>query len=77
MKNRECYSVGSSGASRSSDVWSLRYAGKLRHLGIGRAHRGQHVLMLIHDRDVRVLTTDGQHIAQHGIHPDRIYQPQR
>jgi transposase InsO family protein len=56
---------------------TLRYAGKLRHLGIGRAHRGQHVLMLIHERDVRVLTTDGQHIAQHHIDPNRTYQPRR
>jgi transposase InsO family protein len=56
---------------------TLRYAGKLRHLGIGRAHRGQHVLLLVHDRDVRVLTTDGQHIAEHHINPDRIYQPRR
>jgi transposase InsO family protein len=56
---------------------TLRYAGKLRHLGIGRAHRGQHVLMLIDDRDVRVLTTDGQHIAEHRIDPNRIYQPRR
>lgn len=54
---------------------TLRYAGKLRHLAIGRAHQGQHVLMLINDRDVRVLTTDGQHIAKHHIDPDRIYQP--
>jgi transposase InsO family protein len=56
---------------------TLRYAGKLRHLGIGRAHRGQHVLMLIDDRDVRVLTTDGHHIAQHHIDPNRTYQPRR
>ena len=56
---------------------TLRYAGKLRHLGIGRAHQGQHVLMLINDRDVRVLTTDGHHIAEHHIDPDRIYQPRR
>jgi len=56
---------------------TLRYAGKLRHLGIGRAHQGQHVLMLINDRDVRVLTTDGQHIAEHHIDPERIYQPRR
>jgi transposase InsO family protein len=56
---------------------TLRYAGKLRHLGIGRAHRGQHVLMLIDDRDVRVLTTDGHHIAEHRIDPNRTYQPRR
>ena len=33
--------------------------------------------MLINDRDVRVLTTDGQRIAEHRIDPDRIYQPRR
>jgi transposase InsO family protein len=56
---------------------TLRYAGKLRHLAIGRAHKGQHVLMLVNDRDVRILTTDGKHIAEHRIDPDRIYQPRR
>jgi len=56
---------------------TLRYAGKLRHLGIGRAHRGQHVLMLIDDRHIRVLTAHGQPIAEHRIDPDRIYQPRR
>ena len=56
---------------------TLRYAGKLRHLNIGRAHKGQHVLMLVNDRDVRVLTTDGKHIADHHIDPDRTYQPHR
>ena len=33
--------------------------------------------MLIDNRDVRVLTTNGQHIAQHHNDPDRIYQPRR
>jgi hypothetical protein len=56
---------------------TVRYAGKLRHPSIGRSHKGQHVLMLIDDRDVRVLTTDGQHIAEHRIDPDRICQPRR
>ena len=56
---------------------TLRYAGKLRHLGIGRAHQGQHVLMLIDDRNVRVLATDGQPIAEPRIDPDRISQPRR
>jgi transposase InsO family protein len=54
---------------------TLRYAGKLRHLAIGRAHKGRHVLILVNNRDVRVLTTDGEPIAEHHIDPDRIYQP--
>jgi transposase InsO family protein len=56
---------------------TLRYAGRLRHLAVGRAHKGQHVLMLVNDRDVRVLTTDGKHLAEHRIDPDRTYQPRR
>jgi hypothetical protein len=54
---------------------TLRYAGKLRHLGIGRAHKGCHVLLLVHDRDVRVLTSDGELIAELRIDPHRTYQP--
>lgn len=54
---------------------TLRYAGKLRHLGIGRAHKGRHVLLLAHDRDVRVLTSEGELIAELRIDPDRTYQP--
>ncbi|MDX2376760.1 IS481 family transposase [Microbacterium sp. LRZ72] len=30
---------------------TLRYAGKLRHLGIGKTHAGTAVLLLIHDRN--------------------------
>jgi transposase InsO family protein len=55
---------------------TLRYAGKLRHLGIGRVHKGRRVLVLVHDRDVRVLSVNGALIAQHRIDPDRTYQPQ-
>ena len=53
---------------------TLRYAGTLRHLGIGRAHAGRHVLLLVDDRDVRVLSAEGEFIAQFQIDPDRIYQ---
>ncbi len=55
---------------------SIRYAGQLRHLGIGRAHRGAPVLLLIHDD--RVTTTHsgtGKIIAEHRIDPTRDYQP--
>ncbi|MFC7876622.1 integrase core domain-containing protein [Isoptericola sp. NPDC057391] len=34
---------------------TLRIAGKLRHIGIGRPHAGTHVLLLIHDHDVRII----------------------
>jgi transposase InsO family protein len=53
---------------------TLRYAGHLRHLGIGRAHKGRHVLLLVHDRDVRVINSDGEPIATFRIDPARHYQ---
>lgn len=54
---------------------SLRYAGIMRHLGIGRAHAGTAVLMLIHDRDVTVSDAGtGEIIARHRIDPARDYQ---
>lgn len=60
------------------DPWgkvSLRYAGKLRHLGMGRAHIGEPVLMLIHDN--HVITSNaitGEIIAEHTINPTNNYQ---
>lgn len=54
---------------------SLRYAGKLRHLGIGRAHAGQPVLMLIHDQHVITSHADtGEVLAEHHIDPAKDYQ---
>lgn len=55
---------------------TLRYAGRLRHLGIARAHTGTPILMLI--RDTHVMTSDantGTVIAEHHPDPDRDYQP--
>ena len=37
-------------------VFTLRHNSRLHHIGIGRRHAGTHVLVLIHDRDIRVLT---------------------
>ena len=57
---------------------TLRYAGRLRHLGIGRAHAGTPILMLIHDAHVITSNADTGHvIAEHHIDPDRGYQPPR
>ena len=57
---------------------TLRYAGKLRHLGIGKAHAGTPVLLLVHDRDVVTShAITGEIIAEHTIDPARDYQPKR
>lgn len=57
---------------------TLRYAGTLRHLNIGRAHKGARVLALIHDRETMVIDlTTGMILAEHLIDPDRDYQPKK
>lgn len=55
---------------------TLRYAGKLRHLGIGRTHAGALVTLIIeNDHVITVETETGIIIAEHTIDPERTYQP--
>ncbi len=53
---------------------TLRYESRLLHIGIGRAHQGERVLLLIADRDVRVVSEDGELIRHLTINPTRDYQ---
>jgi hypothetical protein len=53
---------------------TLRYAGKLRHLGLGRRWKGTRVMLLVDDRAVRVLDGDGEFLAEFEIDPARTYQ---
>jgi hypothetical protein len=55
---------------------TLRYDSRLRHIGIGRAHIGRKVELLVADRDVRVIDADtGELIRSLTIDPTRDYQP--
>jgi transposase InsO family protein len=57
---------------------TIRYAGKLRHLGIGRTHQGTPVLLLMNGPHTIVTTRHtGEILAEHTINPDRDYQPQK
>ncbi len=49
---------------------TLRHEGKLLHL-IGRRHQGRRVLLLVADRDVRVLSELGELLAHITIDPTR------
>ncbi|MDN6680117.1 MAG: hypothetical protein L0L17_10600 [Yaniella sp.] len=54
---------------------TVRYAGRLRHLGIGTGHRGTRVLLLIHDN--RVTTSDattGEILTEHHLDATKDYQ---
>lgn len=57
---------------------SLRRAGRMHHIGIGRAHAGKTVLMLIDDLDIRVIDkTTGEILRHLTLDPSRDYQPRQ
>jgi Integrase core domain len=61
--------------SKTGNV-TLRVHGKLRHIGIGRTHKGTHVLMLVQDLDVRVVNAiTGELLRELTIDPAPDYQP--
>lgn len=60
-----------------SGVITLRHAGRLHHIGIGRTHARTHVILLIHDRDIRIVNAiTGELLRQLELNPDIDYQPQ-
>ena len=55
---------------------TLRYQSRLRHIGVGRAHAGTRVYLLVADRDVHILTAEeGELLGRLTIDPDKDYQP--
>jgi integrase-like protein len=60
----------------SNGTVTLRHDSKLHHIGIGRAHRGRPIKLLIADRDVRILDPEtGEPIRRLTLDPSRDYQP--
>jgi transposase InsO family protein len=55
---------------------TLRHDSKLHHIGLGRAHKGRAIKLLVADRDIRVLDArTGELIRQLTLDPSRDYQP--
>jgi len=54
---------------------TLRYKSTLYHVGVGRRHNGTRVVILVANRDIRVLNTDGEVLRRLTLDPSRIYQP--
>lgn len=55
---------------------TLRSAGRLHHIGIGRTHAGTHVLLLVQDLHVRVIdAATGELLRELTLDPTRDYQP--
>lgn len=56
---------------------TLRHAGTLHHIGIGRIHARTHIIMLIDNLDIRIVNpTTGELIRHLTLDPTRNYQPQ-
>ncbi len=55
---------------------TLRVDSRLHHIGLGARHKGQNVVLLIADRDVRILTPQGRVLRRLTLDPSRDYQPQ-
>jgi transposase InsO family protein len=60
--------------SKAGNV-TVRYLSRLRHIGLGRAHAGKEVRLLIADAHVRVVATDGSLLRELVLDAERDYQP--
>jgi Integrase core domain len=55
---------------------TLRHHGRLHHIGIGRTHARTHVILLIHNLDIRVINAaTGELLRELTLDPTRDYQP--
>lgn len=55
--------------------FTLRIAGRLHHIGIGKTYAGTYVLALVHDHDIRIIdATTGEVLRELVLDPTRDYQ---
>jgi transposase InsO family protein len=54
---------------------SLRYDSRLYKIGLGRAHKGREVKLLIADQKIRVIDSNGELLRELTLDPSRVYQP--
>ncbi len=54
---------------------TLRYKGRLHHIGVGRPYKGWRVILLVAGRDIRILSLDGSPLRHLTLDPSCDYQP--
>jgi transposase InsO family protein len=54
---------------------TVRYESKLRHIGMGVAHRNRRVVLLIADAEVRIVSTEGDLLRKLSLERHRDYHP--
>jgi hypothetical protein len=59
---------------RGTGSVTIRYRGKIHHLGVGRAHAGWRVVLLVAGRDIHILGADGSPLRHLLLDPERDYQ---
>jgi transposase InsO family protein len=60
----------------TTGVVTLRVAGRLHHIGIGRTHARTHVILLVHDLHIRVVNAaTGELLRELVLDPTKDYQP--
>jgi hypothetical protein len=52
-------------------TFTLRHNTTLHHIDVGRAHKGQHITILIADLDIRVLNQQGQLLRHLTLNPTK------
>jgi len=55
--------------------FTLRHGTKLHHIGVGRAHAGRRVIILVCNLDIRVLSEEGELLRHLTLDPTKDYQP--
>ena len=59
-----------------SGTVTLRIHGQLRHIGVGRTHKGTHVILLIQDLEIRIVhAVTGELLRELTIDTSKDYQP--
>ena len=61
----------------SAGAVTLRYRRTLHHISVGRRYKGQHIIMLMADLDVRVINHVGELLRHFMLNPSKNYQPRR
>ena len=60
----------------SQGVVTLRHAGRLHHIGIGRTYTGTCIKLMIQDLDITIINaTTGEILRELTLNPDKDYQP--
>jgi transposase InsO family protein len=68
------YRVRHDRVSKTGNV-TLRYRGRLHHIGVGAAYKRWRVILLVAGREVRILSLDGSPLRRLMLDPTKDYQP--